>query len=85
MCVCEITELLDMSQPAVSQHLSELSQAELIDSERKGQWTFYFSTKNQVNEALEDLLRNKNEKLLDDIKAIKNQNLCELRDSEGEL
>ncbi|WP_240375607.1 ArsR/SmtB family transcription factor [Bacillus piscicola] len=40
-CVCEFVEILDMSQPSVSQHLRKLRDAGLVKERRKGQWIFY--------------------------------------------
>lgn len=40
-CVCELVELLDMSQPSISQHLKRLKQAKFITEEKKGKWVFY--------------------------------------------
>ncbi len=40
-CVCQLVDMLNMSQPAVSQHLRKLKQAGLINEERRGQWRFF--------------------------------------------
>ncbi len=40
-CVCEFVEVLQMSQPAISQHLRKLRDAGLVKEQRKGQWIFY--------------------------------------------
>ncbi|SFP74348.1 ArsR/SmtB family transcription factor [Salibacterium halotolerans] len=40
-CVCEFTEIFDMSQPAVSQHLRKLRDAGVVLETRRGQWVFY--------------------------------------------
>lgn len=40
-CVCELVELIQMSQPSISQHLSRLKQADIILEERRGKWVFY--------------------------------------------
>lgn len=40
-CVCELVELLEMSQPSISQHLKRLRKEEIILEERKGKWIFY--------------------------------------------
>ena len=40
-CVCELVELLQMSQPSISQHLRRLRQVEIILEERRGKWIFY--------------------------------------------
>lgn len=44
MCVCEMQELLQVSQPAVSKHLKLLEEAGLVNSERDGQWVNYYLT-----------------------------------------
>ena len=41
MCVCEIIEMLDLSQPAVSHHLKILKHAGLVQDKRGGRWIFY--------------------------------------------
>lgn len=41
LCVCELVEMLGMTQPAVSQHLRKLKTAKLVTETRKGQWNFY--------------------------------------------
>ncbi|SDP63039.1 MULTISPECIES: ArsR/SmtB family transcription factor [Halobacillus] len=40
-CVCEFVEVLQMSQPSVSQHLRKLRDAGLVKEQRRGQWIFY--------------------------------------------
>src|SRR5699024_551023 len=40
-CVCELVELLQMSQPSIRQHLRRLRQVEIILEERRGKWIFY--------------------------------------------
>src|SRR5699024_5481449 len=40
-CVCELVELLQMSQPSISQHLRRLRQENIILEERRGKWIFY--------------------------------------------
>lgn len=49
LCVCELQEVLQMSQPAVSQHLRKLKEEELIVARRQKQWLFY-----RLNERSED-------------------------------
>ena len=41
LCICEFTELLDMTQPAISQHMRKLKQADLVAEEKKGRWTIW--------------------------------------------
>ncbi len=41
MCVCEIIDKLDMSQPAISHHLKILRLAGLVKDSREGKWIYY--------------------------------------------
>ncbi len=41
LCICEFTELMDMTQPAISQHMRKLKQAELVTEEKRGRWTIW--------------------------------------------
>jgi ArsR family transcriptional regulator len=41
LCVCHLTEELDVAQPLVSHHLKVLREAGLVESERWRYWTYY--------------------------------------------
>lgn len=41
ICVCELTEQLDLSQPKISRHLALLRTHGVLLDERKGQWVYY--------------------------------------------
>lgn len=41
LCVCELTEALDLSQPKISRHLALLRQTGLVLDSRRGQWVYY--------------------------------------------
>ncbi|WP_199615368.1 ArsR/SmtB family transcription factor [Paenibacillus alkalitolerans] len=41
LCVCEFVEILNMSQPGVSQHLRKLKSLGLVNETRKSQWVYY--------------------------------------------
>lgn len=41
LCVCELTEALQLSQPKISRHLAQLRQCGLVEDRRQGQWVFY--------------------------------------------
>lgn len=40
-CVCEFVDILQMSQPSISQHLRKLRDAGLVNERRNSQWIFY--------------------------------------------
>ncbi|MGU3290721.1 ArsR/SmtB family transcription factor [Acinetobacter radioresistens] len=41
LCVCELTEKLQLSQPKISRHLALLRSAGLLTDRRQGQWVYY--------------------------------------------
>jgi len=41
VCVCNLTETFDLSQPTISHHLKILRQAGLVESSRRGTWAYY--------------------------------------------
>ena len=66
VCVCEITEQLQLSQPKISRHLALLRNFSILLDERKGQWVYYRLNPNLpewVNSVLE-VLNNQNDEVL---------------------
>ncbi len=41
LCVCEITDVLNLAQPTVSSHMKILEDAGLVKKERQGTWMIY--------------------------------------------
>lgn len=41
LCVCELVDRLDESQPKISRHLAQLKCCNLIQHRREGQWMYY--------------------------------------------
>jgi ArsR family transcriptional regulator, arsenate/arsenite/antimonite-responsive transcriptional repressor len=41
VCVCNLTETFDLSQPTISHHLKVLREAGLVESSRRGTWAYY--------------------------------------------
>lgn len=41
LCVCEIVEILQTSQPNISQHMRKLKDGGLVKETKKGQWVYY--------------------------------------------
>ncbi|WP_404352461.1 ArsR/SmtB family transcription factor [Phycicoccus jejuensis] len=40
-CVCDLTDLVGLAQPTVSHHLKVLTDAGLLERERRGSWAWY--------------------------------------------
>lgn len=58
MCVCDIVELLETTQPNVSQHLKKLKTGGLVNETRRSQWIYYslnVEDKPYVKKILEEL------------------------------
>jgi ArsR family transcriptional regulator len=47
-CVCHLTEPTGLSQPTISHHLKLLSEAGLLDHERRGTWVYYRLVPDQI-------------------------------------
>nr|WP_281255095.1 metalloregulator ArsR/SmtB family transcription factor [Paenibacillus herberti] len=41
LCVCDIVDILQTTQPNVSQHLRKLKLGGLVNEARRGQWIYY--------------------------------------------
>ena len=41
LCVCELMQVLAMSQPRISRHMSVLKNAGLVEDRREGKWVYY--------------------------------------------
>ncbi|NOU98116.1 metalloregulator ArsR/SmtB family transcription factor [Paenibacillus sp. LMG 31456] len=44
LCVCEIVEVLQTSQPNISQHMRKLKDGGLVKESKRGQWVYYSLT-----------------------------------------
>lgn len=49
VCVCDFTDVLGISQPAVSQHLRKLKEADIIAERKVGTWKHYRIAENQTS------------------------------------
>ena len=47
LCVCEICDTLELSQPLVSRHLRQMKYAKILDSVKEKKWVVYFLNKNK--------------------------------------
>lgn len=82
LCVCELTEALELSQPKVSRHLGQLRECELVVGEKRGQWVHY-SLHPQLCGWAQELIAHTlkhNAGFLADI----NQRLCKVRPQRAE-
>ncbi len=41
LCICDLTASLNMSQPAVSQHMRRLKEELIVLDDKRGKWTFW--------------------------------------------
>lgn len=41
LCVCEIVDILQTSQPNISQHMRKLKDGGLVKESKRGQWVYY--------------------------------------------
>ena len=53
LCVCELTDALDVSQPKISRHLAQLRNCGIVIGRKKDQWVFY-----SINSKLADWAQN---------------------------
>lgn len=60
-CVCELSEILELSQPKISKHLSKLRDIGFVKTKREAQFIFYTLSLEEkpLNELLEVMLNNK--------------------------
>ena len=63
LCVCEIQEIIGLSQPTISFNLKKLEEAEIITHSKCGLWVNY-----SINENLEPNLMNIIKLLIDELK-----------------
>ncbi|MGI6285699.1 metalloregulator ArsR/SmtB family transcription factor [Neomoorella humiferrea] len=56
LCVCELEEILGITQPAISQHLRVLKEANLVWEEKVSQWVFYHLNKEKLAAVLQGWL-----------------------------
>ncbi len=62
LCVCEIQEILGLSQSNTSRHLIKLKNAKLIKGDKKAQWVYYSLAPDTFHKYsfLGDLMKNLN-------------------------
>jgi len=50
VCVCEFVEPLGKSQPTISHHMKILSEAGLVQGDRRGKWVWYSLNRDRLAE-----------------------------------
>ncbi|MBB5346675.1 winged helix-turn-helix transcriptional regulator [Desulfoprunum benzoelyticum] len=65
LCVCQITEMLQLAPATVSRHMTILHNARLVQSRKEGRWVFY-----RLTAVFPDLLRQWLTGSLDDVTQI---------------
>ena len=58
LCVCELVEVLQMSQPKTSRHLAYLKSSRLVSDRKHLQWVYYSLTKDNSLKFLDQLVLN---------------------------
>ena len=72
LCVCELMQVLGMSQPRISRHLGVLKNAGLVNDRREGKWVYY-SLQDSADE-------NELQTILDSLLTLENSNPIVLQD-----
>ena len=52
LCVCEICDTLQLSQPLVSRHLKQMREADIVQTRQSGKWIIYMLKQNDLIECL---------------------------------
>jgi len=55
VCVCDLTEAFELSQPTISHHLKVLHDAGLLDREKRSTWVYY-RARNDVLDTIATLI-----------------------------
>lgn len=66
ICVCELTERLQLSQPKISRHLALLRNLSILLDQRQGQWVYYRLNPNlpEWAKAVLNIISNQNEDMI---------------------
>lgn len=90
LCVCELTEILDRTQPCISQHIKKLKDLDLLIEEKDEQW-IYYSIDNNKYEYYQKKLNNLKELSFTELEFpniskrlenVKKQDLCNIKSQE---
>jgi ArsR family transcriptional regulator len=56
LCVCEMSDVLQLANSTVSKHLSILRNVELIDDEKRGKWVNYHLNRSRSEQYVSELM-----------------------------
>jgi DNA-binding transcriptional ArsR family regulator len=56
LCVCDFTEVLQITQTKASRHLAYLKNANIVSDRKQAQWVFYRLLRNNKNQFLDILV-----------------------------
>jgi DNA-binding transcriptional ArsR family regulator len=85
LCVCQITEVLDLAPSTVSAHLKDLKQAGLVSERKDGKWVYFDLIDNEetrawTEAALSGLAHDpqieSDEQLVDELRRLPVEDLC---------
>jgi len=48
LCVCELCDTLELSQPLVSRHLKQMREADIVSMRKSGKWMIYELKRSEV-------------------------------------
>lgn len=77
LCMCQLTDLLELAPSTVSKHMSILIRAELVQNRKEGRWVYYSLTSHKNNALVGKYLKpvlsdlRKSKKLKPDVRRLK--------------
>jgi ArsR family transcriptional regulator, arsenate/arsenite/antimonite-responsive transcriptional repressor len=57
LCVCQVTELLELAPSTVSKHIAILRQAGLVESRKEGRWIYYYIPPTGISTQAKETIR----------------------------
>ncbi|WP_457746839.1 ArsR/SmtB family transcription factor [Sulfurimonas sp.] len=63
LCVCEICDTLELSQPLVSRHLKQMREADVVQTRQSGKWIIYSLCEDKIFTSFVDKLKEDSKKL----------------------
>ena len=63
LCVCEICDTLELSQPLVSRHLKQMREAKLVQTRKDGKWMVYSLSSDKIPACFYDIMQKEAELL----------------------